>query len=71
MLSQGEHLDSRHLTLLVGGMVAIPIVTGAIGVAQTWQSNLIGQQVMHDLRAVRLHAPAAAVAGVLHAHPHR
>ena len=32
-------------------MVAIPIVTGAIGVAQTWQSNLIGQQVMHDLRA--------------------
>jgi ATP-binding cassette, subfamily B, bacterial len=32
-------------------MVAIPIVTGVIGVAQTWQSNLIGQQVMHDLRA--------------------
>ena len=31
-------------------MVVIPIVTGAIGVAQTWQSNLVGQQVMHDLR---------------------
>ncbi len=31
-------------------MVAIPIITGAIGVAQTWQSNLVGQQVMHDLR---------------------
>ena len=32
-------------------MVIIPIVTGAIGVAQTWQSNRIGQKVMHDLRA--------------------
>ncbi len=31
-------------------MVMIPIITGAIGVAQTWQSNLVGQQVMHDLR---------------------
>ena len=51
VLSQGSHLNTRTLTLLVGGMVAIPIVTGVIGVAQTWQSNLIGQQVMHDLRA--------------------
>jgi len=51
VLSQGSHLDTRTLALLVGGMVAIPIVTGVIGVAQTWQSNLIGQQVMHDLRA--------------------
>jgi ATP-binding cassette subfamily B protein len=51
VLSQGSNLDTRTLTLLVGGMVAIPIVTGVIGVAQTWQSNLIGQQVMHDLRA--------------------
>ena len=51
MLSQGDQLDTTRLTLLVAGMVVIPIVTGAIGVAQTWQSNLIGQQVMHDLRA--------------------
>ena len=51
VLSQGSNLNTRTLTLLVGGMVAIPIVTGVIGVAQTWQSNLIGQQVMHDLRA--------------------
>jgi ATP-binding cassette subfamily B protein len=51
VLSQGSHLNTRTLTLLVAGMVAIPIVTGVIGVAQTWQSNLIGQQVMHDLRA--------------------
>src|SRR3954467_15500719 len=38
------------LTALVAGMVAIPIVTGALGIAQTWQSNRVGQQVMHDLR---------------------
>ncbi|MFN0155200.1 MAG: ABC transporter ATP-binding protein [Gaiella sp.] len=38
------------LTLLVGGMVAIPIVTGALGVWQTLLSNQVGQAVMHDLR---------------------
>ena len=32
-------------------MVAISIATGALGVAQTWLSNLVGQRVMHDLRA--------------------
>jgi len=35
---------------LVAGMVAIPIVTGALGVWQTLLSNLVGQAVMHDLR---------------------
>ena len=38
------------LTALVAGMVAIPIVTGAIAVWQTLLSNLVGQAVMHDLR---------------------
>jgi ATP-binding cassette subfamily B protein len=38
------------LTLLVAGMVAIPIVTGALGVWQTLLSNQVGQSVMHDLR---------------------
>ncbi|MDX6549930.1 MAG: ATP-binding cassette, subfamily bacterial [Gaiellales bacterium] len=51
VLTRGSHIDTTRLAWLVGGMVAIPIITGAIGVAQTWQSNLIGQQVMHDLRA--------------------
>ncbi|MDX6495612.1 MAG: ATP-binding cassette, subfamily bacterial [Gaiellales bacterium] len=51
VLTKGSHLDTTRLAFLVGGMVVIPIITGAIGVAQTWQSNLIGQQVMHDLRA--------------------
>jgi ATP-binding cassette, subfamily B, bacterial len=39
------------LTALVGGMIAIAIVTGALGVVQTLLSNQVGQRVMHDLRA--------------------
>ena len=38
------------LSALVAGMVAIPIVTGVIGVWQTLLSNQVGQSVMHDLR---------------------
>jgi ATP-binding cassette subfamily B protein len=38
------------LTALVAGMVAIPIVTGILGVWQTLLSNQVGQSVMHDLR---------------------
>jgi ATP-binding cassette subfamily B protein len=40
----------RMLTFLVAGMIAIPIVTGVIGVYQTLLSNQVGQSVMHDLR---------------------
>jgi ATP-binding cassette subfamily B protein len=43
--------DTKLLTLLVGGMIALSIVGGVIGVAQTWISNQVGQRVMHDLRA--------------------
>ncbi len=39
------------LTELVLGMIGIAIATGAIGVWQTYISNVIGQRVMHDLRA--------------------
>jgi ATP-binding cassette subfamily B protein len=42
--------DTGLLTALVAGMVAIPIATGALGIGQTWLSNRVGQQVMHDLR---------------------
>ncbi len=42
--------DTTLLVWLVGGMVAISIATGIIGVGQTWLSNLVGQRVMHDLR---------------------
>jgi ATP-binding cassette, subfamily B, bacterial len=43
--------DTSLLTMLVAGMIAISIATGALGVAQTWLSNAVGQRVMHDLRA--------------------
>ena len=43
--------DDRLLAFLVLGLIAIAVVTGVLGVAQTWLSNLVGQQVMHDLRA--------------------
>jgi len=43
--------DTALLAWLVGGMVFISIATGVIGVGQTWLSNLVGQRVMHDLRA--------------------
>jgi ATP-binding cassette, subfamily B, bacterial len=43
-------VDMQLLFFLVAGMVAIPIVTGILGVWQTLLSNLVGQAVMHDLR---------------------
>jgi ATP-binding cassette subfamily B protein len=43
--------DTTLLAGLVAGMIAISIATGALGVAQTYLSNVVGQQVMHDLRA--------------------
>ncbi len=43
--------DLGLLAWLVGGMIAISVATGVIGVGQTWLSNLVGQRVMHDLRS--------------------
>jgi ATP-binding cassette subfamily B protein len=43
--------DNQLLTWLVLGMIAVAITTGALGVAQTYLSNVVGQEVMHDLRA--------------------
>jgi ATP-binding cassette, subfamily B, bacterial len=43
--------DMPLLTALVAGMIGISIATGVLGVAQTWLSNVVGQRVMHDLRA--------------------
>src|SRR2546421_3254808 len=45
------HRDGTLLTELVLGMIGIAVATGAIGVWQTFISNVIGQRVMHDLRA--------------------
>jgi len=43
-------VDLPLLNLLVGGLIAIAVGTGAIGVVQTLLSNQVGQRVMHDLR---------------------
>jgi ATP-binding cassette, subfamily B, bacterial len=43
--------DTMLLTLLVLGMIASSVASGAIGVVQTWLSNSVGQRVMHDLRS--------------------
>jgi ATP-binding cassette subfamily B protein len=38
------------LVILVAIMAAVPIVNGAIGILQTYQTTQVGQQVMRDLR---------------------
>src|SRR5215207_9136724 len=42
--------DLNRLYLYVGLMIALPIVTGLIGVGQTYLNTIIGQSVMQDLR---------------------
>src|SRR5438045_7382558 len=43
--------DTTALSFNAGGMIAIAVATGALGVLQTLLSNQVGQRVMHDLRA--------------------
>jgi ATP-binding cassette subfamily B protein len=40
----------RTLLIIVGIMVATPIVSGALGLWQTYTNNIVGQHVMQDLR---------------------
>src|SRR6185369_2485328 len=42
--------DWGLLNLFVGLMIVLPIVSGLIGVGQSYLNNQIGQNVMHDLR---------------------
>jgi ATP-binding cassette subfamily B protein len=42
--------DWYLLNLFVGLMIVLPIITGLIGVGQTYLNNVIGQHVMQDLR---------------------
>jgi ATP-binding cassette, subfamily B, bacterial len=44
------HLDWGRLNLYVGLMILVPIVSGLIGVGQSYLNNSIGQNVMQDLR---------------------
>jgi len=43
-------VDLSLLTWLVTAMIAIPVVGALIGVFQTWQTTLLGNRVMADLR---------------------
>jgi ATP-binding cassette, subfamily B, bacterial len=43
--------ETTLLTELVAGMIAIAIITSAFSVWQTYITNVVGQRVMHDLRA--------------------
>jgi ATP-binding cassette subfamily B protein len=43
--------DLGLLTLYVGLMIILPIVSGLIGVGQSYLNNVIGQRVMQDLRS--------------------
>ena len=42
--------DLRELYLYVALMIVLPIITGLIGIGQTWLNTQIGQHVMRDLR---------------------
>jgi len=42
--------DIRLLVILVSVMAVVPIVNGAIGILQTYQTTRVGQLVMRDLR---------------------
>src|SRR6266516_5725219 len=42
--------NAKLLIILVSIMIIMPIVTGLIGVGQTYLNNVIGQQVMCDFR---------------------
>src|ERR1035437_3496844 len=44
----GRRFD--RLDLYVGLMIVIPIISGLIGVGQSYLNNVIGQNVMQDLR---------------------
>src|SRR6266849_1606392 len=48
-----DAIGKRNLTLLVifvSIMIVMPIITGIIGVGQTYLNNIIGQRVMRDFR---------------------
>ncbi|MGH3176595.1 MAG: ABC transporter transmembrane domain-containing protein, partial [Streptosporangiaceae bacterium] len=44
----GPKLDLLYI--LVGIMAVVPIVNGAIGILQTYETTMVGQHVMRDLR---------------------
>jgi ATP-binding cassette subfamily B protein len=49
-LFTGHGVRLHRLYFLVGLMVAVPVVTGVIGIGQTYLANQVGQRVMQDFR---------------------
>ncbi|HZK51742.1 MAG TPA: ABC transporter ATP-binding protein, partial [Actinomycetota bacterium] len=52
ILASDKPTDERLqlLWLVVGAMIAAPIINGALGLWQTYLNNIVGQSVMRDLR---------------------
>src|SRR5262245_4417146 len=53
--------DFQLLALLAGAMVGVTILAGAIDTFETYQTTLVGQRVMFDLR-VRLYSHLSRMA---------
>src|SRR4051794_6430909 len=49
--TDGSGVDLGLLAWLVAGMVAVPVATALIGVFQTYQTTLLGNRVMAELRS--------------------
>jgi ATP-binding cassette, subfamily B, bacterial len=48
---QGEPCPNMHIVVWgVGLMIVIPIITGILGIGQTYYANFVGLRVMQDLR---------------------
>ena len=46
----GGQPNMRLLWILAGVMVAVTVISGGLGILQTWATNIVGQRVMRDLR---------------------
>ena len=50
LFPEGRGPDMRLLWILGGVMAGITVVTGGLGIIQTYLTNLVGQRVMRDMR---------------------
>ena len=66
--SGGPDLDL--LWLLGGIMAGITVITGGLGIVQTYLTNMVGQRVMRDLRDTLYRHLQSLSLGFLHRHPH-
>ena len=50
LFPEGRGSDMRLLWILAGVMGGITVITGGLGIVQTYLTNVVGQRVMRDLR---------------------